>query len=91
MTTTRIYAEPPQLLLRMEQNVPNKRTHYSIPQARVLALLMSREWVSLPDLLDLRIASYTRRISDLRDKGHDIICETEWVDGVRHSRYRLVK
>jgi hypothetical protein len=60
-------------------------------QKRLLDLLRSREWVGLPEILDLRIASYTRRLSDLRDEGHIIECETSWVKGVKHSRYRLVR
>jgi hypothetical protein len=59
-------------------------------QRRILLLLESREWVGLPEILDLRIACHTRRISELREQGYVIECETEWREGVRHSRYRLV-
>ena len=48
-------------------------------------------WVPLPQLMDLRIASLTRRISDLRKRGFNVECKTEWIDGVRHSKYRLVR
>jgi hypothetical protein len=60
-------------------------------QKRILSLLESREWVPLPMMLDLRIACYTRRISELREQGFVIECETEWREGIRHSKYRLVR
>ena len=59
-------------------------------QDRILALLQSSEWLSLPEILDLRIAKYTNRISELRQQGHIIECSTEWVGRTRHSKYRLV-
>lgn len=37
------------------------------------------------------IASHTRRISDLREQGHDVENRKEWVDGQAHSFYRLVQ
>lgn len=87
MNPTNWMDEPPQLLLRMEQNSPT----LSDQQRRVLTLLQSKEWVTLPEILDLRIASYTRRISELRELGHPIECETEWIGGIRHSKYHLVR
>ena len=59
-------------------------------QDRILALLQSSEWVYLPDILDLRIANYRARISELRRQCYVISCETEWVGRTRHSKYRLV-
>lgn len=47
-------------------------------------------WVPLPTILNLRIANYRARISELRQQGYDVRCETEYVGKVRHSRYRLV-
>ncbi len=58
-------------------------------RTRILNLLLSKPWVLLPEILDLRIASYTRRISELREMGYDIRCETRYVDGVKSSRYHL--
>lgn len=49
------------------------------------------DWVPLPRLLSLRIASYTRRITDLRRKGHVILTRREWKDGQLQTAYRLVK
>ena len=60
---------------------------------RILALITSygEFGCPLPEIMKLGIASHTRRVSDLRKQQFDIRCETEWVDGVRHSRYRLVR
>lgn len=87
MSDTRIYDDPPQLLLRMEQVVPNKRAQ----QGRILALLQSKDVVTLPEIMDLRIACHTKRLSELRKMGYDIRCETEWIGGIRHSKYHLVR
>jgi hypothetical protein len=61
-------------------------------QNRILLLLESygNGWCRLPVILDLRIANYRARISELRQQGHDIQCKTEWVGGIRHSLYRIV-
>ena len=64
---------------------------YRTQQGRILSLLQSRESVSLPDILDLRIANYRARISELRQQGHQILCETTEVGKIRHSCYRLVR
>ena len=56
---------------------------------KLLALLKSKPIVGLPEILDLHIASHTRRISDLRKQGYDIICHDEYVDGQRHTKYEL--
>ena len=64
-------------------------THRETQCMRLLALLQSRSLVSLPEILDLHIASHTRRISDLRKQGYDIICHDEYVDGQRHTKYEL--
>ena len=60
---------------------------------RLLALITSygEFGCPLPEILDLRIANYRARISELREQNYRLDCETEWVDGVRHSKYRLVK
>ena len=64
---------------------------------RILKLLefysgsQTHEWVALPQILALHIASHTRRISDLRKQGHIIECLKEWVDGQVRTKYRLVK
>ena len=57
---------------------------------RILALLRSREWVDLPTILDLRIANYRARLSELRAKGYVIWNrKEEGPDGVTHSWYKL--
>ncbi len=77
---------PTQLLLQVQE--PRELT---VQQRRVLTLLQSKPVIELPEMLDLHIASYTRRISDLRVLGYDIRCETSRVNGVTHSKYRLVR
>jgi hypothetical protein len=59
---------------------------------RLLALLRSYGdfWCPLPEIMKLGIACHTKRVSELRDRGFDILCDTSWVEGVRHSRYKLV-
>ena len=56
---------------------------------RILRLLEQRQWVSLPEILALGIASHTRRLSDLREGGYEIECESTWKGRERHTRYRL--
>jgi hypothetical protein len=47
--------------------------------------------VSLAEILDLRIANYRARLSELRDQGFDIRNRTETQpDGTRFSWYKLV-
>ena len=60
---------------------------------RILNILevYAPEWVPLNRILDLRIASYTRRISELRKRGHAVECQTERVGNETHSKYRLVR
>jgi hypothetical protein len=65
---------------------------------RILALLRalggcaSGAEVPLPAILALspRIAQHTARITELRHAGYDIRCRSEWVNGDRHTFYRLV-
>lgn len=57
---------------------------------RILVLLRTREWVGLPEILDLRIANYRARVSDLRERGYVILNrKEEAADGTVHSWYRL--
>jgi hypothetical protein len=59
---------------------------------RILKLLESYapNFVPLPEILDLRIASHTRRIHELRKAGH-VIEMREHREGMeRHTEYRLV-
>jgi hypothetical protein len=65
---------------------------------RILELLtrysehtLCQGWVPLPDILSLFIANYRARISELRRAGYPIELREEWVDGQRHTAYRLVK
>jgi hypothetical protein len=57
---------------------------------RILCLLKQHEWVDLPQIMNLRIASHTRRISDLRKRGYEITVEKVRVDGSLHTRYKLL-
>ena len=59
-------------------------------KARILSLLQSRRMIALPELLDLRIANYRARLSELRKDGYDIVCWREnRHDGQVHTRYEL--
>lgn len=66
-------------------------TDHSTQRERIMDLLLSKPSVPLPEILDLRIANYRARISELRELGHDIRCETQWLDGMRRSRYLLMR
>jgi len=57
-------------------------------QTQQQRLLSSGEWVSLPRILDLRIAKYGSRITELR-REWDIELRDEWVGGQRRTAYRL--
>lgn len=71
--------------LLMQMQAPRKKTQ----QDRVLALLRSKEWVTLPEILDLRIANYRARISELRAEGYEIHCDETRVNGETHTKYAL--
>lgn len=49
------------------------------------------EWVKLPEIMCLGIASHTKIISNLRESGYNIECDKQWVGGEYHTRYRLVR
>ena len=57
---------------------------------KVFDLLACREWVSLPEILDLRVSQYSARIFELRRLGCEILNRTEWRDGQLCSWFRLV-
>ena len=58
---------------------------------RILALLQAHkgEWVGLPKIQLLFIASHTRRIHELRADGWIIELQDTWVGRERHTSYRL--
>jgi len=58
---------------------------------RILRLLASQKWTPLPEILDLRIASHTRRIHELRKAGHVIERKEEREKRSRRVWYRLVR
>lgn len=66
-------------------------THRQSQCDRLLALIKSYGSFGcpLPEIMKLGIACHTRRIFELRKQGYNIQCETEWVNGIRHSRYKL--
>lgn len=57
---------------------------------RILALLRSKPYVTLPEILNLRIASHTRRIQELRKAGYVIEIELTHINGEVHSAYKLL-
>lgn len=60
---------------------------------RILAFFERRPnvWIPLPEILDLRIANYRQRITEIRRKGYCIENEKRRAeDGILHSWYRLV-
>jgi hypothetical protein len=60
---------------------------------RILRLLQANAgaWVSLPEILALKISQYGTRIKELRDEwGFTIENRIETVNGARHSWFRLV-
>ena len=62
--------------------------------ARIVDLLRSRSphWVSLPEILELRISQYSARIHQARhDWGLNIENRVENVNGKKHSWFRLVE
>jgi hypothetical protein len=64
--------------------------HRKTQGERLIDLLKTKEWVSLPAILDLRIAKYTSVISDLRKHGYVILNRNEeGADGIVHSWYHL--
>ncbi len=48
-------------------------------------------WCPLPVIMNLGIASHTRRIHELRRAGHNIEIRKEYVDGQLHTAYRLIR
>jgi hypothetical protein len=62
-------------------------------QQRILNLLLqgfrSRRWISLPEILDLRISQYGRVIHQLRRSGWHIKNRAEFRDGKKYSWFWL--
>lgn len=48
------------------------------------------EWIPLPTILRLGVAQYNARILELRREGYRIENETQWIEGVRTSRFRFM-
>lgn len=48
-------------------------------------------WVPLPAILNLRIANYRARISELRKQGQVVELKDEWINGQRKTWYRLAR
>lgn len=62
--------------------------------ARIVHLLRSRSphWVSLPEILELRISQYSARIHQARHQwGLPIENRVENVNGKKHSWFRLIE
>jgi len=56
-----------------------------------LLLRANGNWVSLLEILDLRIAQYNARVHELRKLNFEIESRTQTIDGQRHSWFRLLK
>ena len=68
--------------------------HRASQTTRIVELLRSRSphWVSLPEILELRISQYSARIHQARHKwGLYIENRTKVVGGKKHSWFRLVE
>ena len=48
------------------------------------------QWIGLQTILRLGVAQYNARILELRREGYKIENQTEWVQGVRTSRFRYL-
>lgn len=83
MTQLSFQTQPQQV--QICEQTPKRRTQAD----RVLALLRSKEWVTLPEILDLRIANYRARISELRRRGYWIECYVKQVNGEKRTEYNL--
>lgn len=62
------------------------------PQAkRLLSYFESYcgEWIPLPDLMNLRMASLTRRIHEIRKAGFNVQMKDKWEARQRHVWYML--
>jgi len=57
---------------------------------RLFDLLSCRQWISLAQILDLRVSQYSARIHELRKAGCEIENRTEWRNGELHSWFRLI-
>ena len=62
---------------------------------KILNLLKSGEWVSLPEILRLNISQYGRVINDLRNGKYKKIKyyienKGEWVNGQHHTWFKLI-
>jgi hypothetical protein len=66
-------------------------THTS-QASRILKLLQqyAPNAVPLPEILSLHVASYTRRLTELRRAGWIIETLDEWAGRERHTAYRLL-
>ena len=48
-------------------------------------------WVTLPQIMSLHIASHSRRISDLRERGIEIEIRKEYEGRQLRTAYRLIR
>lgn len=58
-------------------------------RARLRALFEERplQWISLREIMDMRIGQYNSRLLDLRRAGMNIVNKCKIVDGRQHSCY----
>ena len=79
--------------LRLAAKSESPKVNTNPQCARILTVLQTYPgiWVPLPVILNLFIANYRARISELRRAGYPIELRNEWVNGKRHTAYRLAK
>lgn len=67
------------------------KSSHATQRGRILGLLIAARggWISLPQILELKISQFGARILELRRSGLKIENRTETIDGQRHSWYRL--
>lgn len=84
----------------MQQLMLQTQDHRKSQCDRILALLREAKrwavaedegWVPLPNIMRLGIASHTRRIHELRERGFEIAMRDEWTGRERHTAYKLTK
>ncbi|MGC1452565.1 MAG: hypothetical protein WA830_21255 [Candidatus Sulfotelmatobacter sp.] len=79
--------------LRFRLSPRRAPTFAGTQRGKILALLIAASggWFPLTEILSLGIAQYGARILELRRMGFDIENRSEYVDGGRHSWFRLLK
>lgn len=75
---------------KIEEILKEDKVNTHTQQQRILKLLRNRRWISLKEILNLRIAQYNTRILELR-KRYVIENKTKQVGKVKYSWYKLIR